>query len=104
MTSRFLPPFSKWNEISKELLMKKRADMQGEGNYDAAVNFNDAQQKFVESGRLAEASKKTKPKSKEEANELAQAEAQGRSRAKGSAPSIHKSGKKASGFSEEEPL
>jgi hypothetical protein len=104
MTSRFLPPFSKWNEIAKELFMKKRTAMQGEGNYDAAANFNDAQQKFVESGRFAEASKRTKPKSKEEANELVRAETQGRSRAKGGDPAMNRSGKKASRFSEEEPL
>ncbi len=84
--------------------MRKQTDMQGEGDYDAANNFNDAQQKFVESGRIAEAPKRTKPKSKGEANQLAIAEMQGRSRAKGGDPALHRNGTKGRGLLDEKPL
>lgn len=70
--------------------MSKQKEMQGEGNRQAAKNFNDAQQKFVKSGRVKTAAKETKPKSKEEANELERAEAEGRSRAKEEDPAVHR--------------
>ena len=84
--------------------MKKQTDMQGEGNREAAKNFNDAQQKFVESGRVAKASENAKPKSKEEADELARAEASGRSRAKEEDPAVHRDGKKVGGGAEKESI
>lgn len=84
--------------------MKKQTDMQGEGNREAAKNFNDAQQKFVKSGRVAEASENAKPKSKEEANELERAEASGRSRAKEEDPAVHRDGKKVGGGAGKESI
>lgn len=77
--------------------MKKQSDMQGEGNREAAKNFNEAQQKFVQSGRVAEASQNTKPKSREEADELERAEIRARSRAKEEDPAVHRDGKKVGG-------
>lgn len=77
--------------------MKKQSDMQGEGNRQAAKNFNDAQQKFVKSGRVADASKDTKPKSRAEADELERAEILARSRAKEEDPAVHRDGKKVGG-------
>ena len=62
--------------------MSKQKEMQGEGNKEAAKEYNEAQQKFVKSGRVKDAAEKSKPKSKEEAEELERAEAEGRSRAK----------------------
>ncbi len=76
--------------------MKKQSDMQGEGNREAAKNFNQAQQKFVQSGRVADASRNTAPKSREEANELERAEILARSRAKED-PAVHRDGKKVGG-------
>jgi hypothetical protein len=80
--------------------MKKQTDMQGEGNKEAAKNYNDAQQKFVKSGRVAEAAENAEPKSKQEADELARAEATGRSRAKEEDPAVHRDGKKVGGGAE----
>ena len=77
--------------------MKKQSDMQGEGNREAAKNFNQAQQKFVQSGRVADASRNTAPKSREEANELERAEILARSRAKEEDPAVHRDGKKVGG-------
>ena len=62
--------------------MFKQKEMQGEGNKEAAKNYNETQQKFVKSGRVKGAAEKSKPNSKEEAEELERAEAEGRSRAK----------------------
>ncbi len=82
--------------------MKKQTDIQGEGNREAAKNFNDAQRKFVESGRVAAGAQNAKPKSKQEADELARAEASGRSRAKEEDPAVHRDGKKVGGGAEKE--
>ena len=62
--------------------MSKQKEMQGEGNKEAAKEYNEAQQKFVKSGRVKDAAEKSKSKSKAEAEELERAEAEGRSRAK----------------------
>ena len=62
--------------------MNKSKDMQGEGNYDAAREFNEAERKFVESGKVEEAARDAEPKSDAEADELARAEESGRSHAK----------------------
>ena len=65
--------------------MNKGKDMQGEGNYDAAKEFNEAEKKFVESGKVEQAARDAEPKSDAEAKELAEAEEAGRSHAKGKA-------------------
>jgi hypothetical protein len=65
--------------------MNKSKDMQGEGNYDAAREFNEAERKFVESGKVEQAARDAEPKSDAEADELAEAEQAGRSHAKGKA-------------------
>ena len=65
--------------------MNKSKDMQGEGNYDAAREFNEAEKKFVESGKVEKAARDAEPKSEAEAQELARAEEAGRSHAKGQA-------------------
>ena len=62
--------------------MSKQKEMQGEGNKEAAKNYNEAQQKFVKSGRVKDAAEKSKPNSKREAKELERAEAEGRSHGK----------------------
>ena len=82
--------------------MKKQSEMQGEGNREAAKNFNEAKQKFVQSGRVAEASRNTKPKSREDADELERAEIRARSRAKEEDPAVHRDGKKVGGAEKNE--
>ena len=77
--------------------MKKHTEVQGEGNVEAAKHYNEAQRKFVESGGVEAAAGKAKPKSKQEADELARAEASGRSRAKEEDPAVHRDGKKVGG-------
>jgi hypothetical protein len=74
--------------------MSKPNEMQGEGNKEAAKNYNEAQQEFVKSGRVDQAAEDAKPKSKEEAEELEHAEAEGLSRAKEEDPAVHRDRKR----------
>jgi len=66
----------------------KPDQVQGEGNYEAAEQYDEAQRKFVESGKVDAAARAAKPKSKKEAEEMQQAEQAGRSRAKEEDPAI----------------
>jgi len=56
--------------------------MQGEGNYEAAREFNAAERKFVESGRVDAAARDAAPKTDAERQEMVAAEQKARSRAK----------------------
>jgi hypothetical protein len=57
--------------------------MQGEGNYQAAREFNAAEHKFVASGKVPAAALAAAPHSDAERREMADAEDQGKQRAKG---------------------
>ncbi len=57
-------------------------DVQGEGNYEAAREYDDAQRAFVESGKVEQAARDAAPKSAEEERKLLDAEREGRSRRK----------------------
>ena len=61
---------------------QKNADMQGEGNYTAAKEYDDATSNFVKAGKVGAAVREAKPKNIEEEREMVDAEAKGRSRAK----------------------
>ena len=56
--------------------------VQGEGNYEAAREFNAAQRKFVQSGKVAAAARDAAPKSDEEKEQMLAAEQEAKSRAK----------------------
>lgn len=56
--------------------------VQGEGNYEAAREFNEAERKFVESGKVPAAARAAAPRSDAEAEELLAAEQEGKRRAK----------------------
>ncbi len=58
-----------------------RPDNQGEGNRDAARHYNDAQKKFVDSGKVDEAAREAREAiDSPEAEDLKQAEREGLSR------------------------
>src|SRR5262245_61739203 len=59
-----------------------REAMQGEGNYEAAREFDVAERKFVQSGKVDAAARAAAPKSDAEGQQLLEAEAEARSRAK----------------------
>lgn len=69
---------------------KKSPDLQGEGNYDAAKQYDKDQAAFVKSGAVERAN--PEPQSAAEAEELRKAEAEGRSHAKGEDPKIKRGG------------
>jgi hypothetical protein len=58
------------------------ADIQGEGNYDAAREYDEAQEAFVNSGKVDEAAGEAAPRSEEEEREMLEAERIGKSRAR----------------------
>ena len=57
-------------------------DMQGEGNRDAAREYNESQREFVQSGQVDEAAREAEPRSEEERREMERAEREGRSHAR----------------------
>ena len=56
--------------------------VQGEGNYAAAREFNAAERKFVESGKVEAAARAAAPNNEAEGQEMLAAEQAGKSRAK----------------------
>jgi len=56
--------------------------VQGEGNYEAAREFNEAERKFVQSGKVDAAARAAAPKDDAEGRELLDAEQKAKSRAK----------------------
>lgn len=65
----------------------------GEGNYKASRQYNEATKKFVDSGRVEGAARDAEPDSESEATQMANAEAEGRSRAKEEDPALHRHAK-----------
>ena len=57
-------------------------EMQGEGNYTAAKEYDDATSNFVKSGKVDKAARDAKPKNAQEEREMLEAEERGRARGK----------------------
>ena len=66
--------------------------VQGEGDYESAKKFDDAEAAFAKSGRVDQAARDAEPKSQAEADEMKKAEDAGKSRSKGEDASSRKSG------------
>ncbi len=62
--------------------MSKSKDLQGEGNYDAAREFDQAEEKFVKSGKVEQAARDAEPKNPKEKEEIERAEEEARRHAK----------------------
>jgi hypothetical protein len=54
----------------------------GEGNYEAAREYDKGVEEFVDSGKVEEAARKAKPRTQQEAREMEQAEQEGLKHAK----------------------
>ena len=65
-------------------------DVQGEGNYEAAREFNAAERKFVASGKVAAAARAAAPRSEAERQAMIAAEQAGKRRAKEEDPALTK--------------
>lgn len=61
----------------------QQPQIQGEGNYDAAREYNRQTRAFIATGKVKEAADKSAPRNDREAEEMRQAEAEGKSHAKG---------------------
>jgi hypothetical protein len=62
--------------------------VQGEGDYDAGRRYDKAAREFAESGKVEPAAHDAAPHDAREAEELAQAEAEGKSHSKGEGPLV----------------
>jgi hypothetical protein len=69
---------------------KDDKDVQGEGNYEAGRRNDEAQKRFVDSGKVEKAADDAAPKSEAEAEELRRAEDKGKSHAKDEDPDIER--------------
>lgn len=67
---------------AKDPVLSPLAGVQGEGNYKAAREFDDAEKKFVASGKVPAAARAAAPKSAAEQREMLAAEQAGKRRAK----------------------
>jgi hypothetical protein len=64
----------------------KSGTVQGEGDYVAGRNYDEAQREFVQSGKVDERAGAAQPQDGAEAGEMADAEREGKSHSKGEAP------------------
>jgi hypothetical protein len=63
-------------------------EVQGEGDYDAGRRYDKAAREFAESGKVEPAAHDAAPHDAREAEELARAEAEGKSHSKGEGPLV----------------
>ena len=66
------------------------AELQGEGNYDAARRHRESVEEFVESGQVESAARNAAPRNEAEAEEMQAAEQAGQSHAKGEDPALQR--------------
>jgi hypothetical protein len=69
-------------KIGGKLAAQSKDGVQGEGNYAAAREFNDAERKFVASGKVAAAARAAAPETEAERQAMFAAEEEGKRRAK----------------------
>jgi len=67
---------------------KDKDRVEGEGSYTGSKDYNRRTEKFVESGKVDEAAHAAKPKSKEEASQMSDAERAGKQHARGEDPAL----------------
>jgi hypothetical protein len=72
--------------------MEKDPKVQGEGDYEAARRHRKRVSEFIENNDVEKAAVRAAPQSAAEAEELEQAEEQGKERAKGEDPALERRG------------
>lgn len=68
----------------------RKPRVQGEGDYESAREYNKDLKEFIDSGKVDEAARASKPGSRNEADEMERAERTGKSRAKEEDPLLRK--------------
>ncbi len=76
------PPIDPKTPASTDPAEASADGVQGEGDYRSAREFNEAERKFVESGKVPAAARAAAPKSAAEEQELIAAEQEGKRHAK----------------------
>jgi len=66
------------------------AELQGEGNYDAARRHRESVEEFVQSGQVEAAARDAAPNDDAQAREMEAAEEEGKSHAKGEDPALQR--------------
>ena len=84
------PPASGQPKSGRDAPAQPNQALQGEGNYEAARKFDEAERQFVASGKVAAAARAAAPTSEAEEREMLAAEAEGRGRAKEEDPALRK--------------
>lgn len=79
---------SRNDDESSSSTPSQRSTNRGEGDPEAARHYNEAQQDFVESGRVQQAADGAAPRDDAEAQDMQRAEQQGREHAKGEDPTV----------------
>ncbi len=74
---------NQWKEFDMSKQHSAKSDIQGEGDYRAAEEYDRQARAYAASGKAEEAAAKAAPRDAREAREMMRAEAEGRSRAKG---------------------
>ena len=87
-TYMFERPIGAASNQSKEMSMGKPGKVQGEGDYESAKRYDDAQKNFAKSGKVEKAARDAEPRSESEKREMEQAESAGRRRAKEEDPNV----------------
>ena len=82
---------------------QSQQDVQGEGNYAASKQYNDATKDYARSGRVDDAARAAAPKSDADARAMDAAEAEGKRHAKGEDPALNRRASSSSGESSETP-
>ena len=68
--------------MSKLNVKQGNNELQGEGNYTAAQEYDEATRKFIKAGKVKEAVENAAPKNAQEEREMLEAEEKGRAHAK----------------------
>lgn len=66
--------------------------VQGEGDYEAARNYRQDVEEFIDSGKVDEAMHNAAPRNDDEARQMEKAEKAGKARSKGEDPALRKGG------------
>jgi hypothetical protein len=69
---------------------RKDDPVQGEGNYEAGRRYDEAQKRFVESGKVEKAAEDAAPKDPAEAEAMRRAEEKGKAHAKDEDPDVER--------------
>src|SRR6478672_4563371 len=75
---------------AKSVGQQAQKNVQGEGNYAASKQYNDATRDFVKSGRVDKAAKDAAPTSDADALQMQAAEAEGKRHMKGEDPALNR--------------